>query len=487
MKNFCTFSTLNASYMFLIKQKYFFLTSKEFNSIIEDYPELSLSELKKKYLSITKKEDFLNYIKKIEYLNKNGLLINKEKTDLPVRSIGLDHVEYLYQRCSQVIFELTTNCQLSCVYCTAGELYTGFNKEAKTVMTKEIALCFLHDRLSRWNNLNTGDKEEIYYISFYGGEPLLNFDVMSAIVDYVNKNKKSDLKVQFTMTTNGILLSKYLSYLVSNNFKIMISLDGDKDDNSNRVFKSGRDSFSIVINEINKIKVEFPDFFKSNITFNSVVTSKTNYSRINNFFKQNFDKRTSLNLLNTDNINPLNYEKYSKLYSNLPETNMDIVDEVSKSVTKENAIYRMLNNMRSYWRNTCQDFSHVYSVPIDMIRNGTCLPFEKKIFVTSLGKISPCEKVPDSYTYGVINNDMLLVDFKEIVEEYNKFHADKSKQCCKCLVYPICNACLYSCANPDCHLFSDTKKLSDKLTYIIALAETNSDLYIDSLKDFYHG
>ena len=64
-------------------------------------------------------------------------------------------------------------------------------------------------------------------LSFYGGEPLRNFSFISEIVTYAKAIKPEKLKLRFSMTTNGLLLKKYMGFLAENEFELSISLDGD--------------------------------------------------------------------------------------------------------------------------------------------------------------------------------------------------------------------------------------------------------------------
>ena len=63
-------------------------------------------------------------------------------------------------------------------------------------------------------------------ISFYGGEPLLAFDLIQDCVEY-SKREAEGRRVDFHFTTNGTLLTEEkLPFLVENQFSILISLDG---------------------------------------------------------------------------------------------------------------------------------------------------------------------------------------------------------------------------------------------------------------------
>ena len=75
--------------------------------------------------------------------------------------------------------------------------------------------------------LSSGEMEKCS-IAFYGGEPLLNLKLIKQCVEYV-KSKTVGKKVSFVMTTNATLLNdETVDYLQSENFEIMVSLDGSK-------------------------------------------------------------------------------------------------------------------------------------------------------------------------------------------------------------------------------------------------------------------
>lgn len=69
---------------------------------------------------------------------------------------------------------------------------------------------------------------ENYYINFYGGEPLLSSEIIIKTVDFLEKkNKKSGKKSQYSITTNGSLLTdKTIQFLNKNSFSVELSFDG---------------------------------------------------------------------------------------------------------------------------------------------------------------------------------------------------------------------------------------------------------------------
>ncbi len=56
------------------------------------------------------------------------------------------------------------------------------------------------------------------------------------------------------------------------------------------------------------------------------------------------------------------------------------------------------------------------------IPTGTCLPFEKKMFVTVNGKILPCERISHDYALGKVTDTGVILDIEQIADTYNKWY-----------------------------------------------------------------
>ena len=100
-------------------------------------------------------------------------------------------------------------------------------------------------------------------IGFYGGEPLLEFDLIKKCVEYVESIVEGK-KVFFNITTNGTLLTdEVVDFFVEKDFKLSISLDGSqKEHDVNRKFRDGSGSFNTIINNIKRIKTRYPQYNK---------------------------------------------------------------------------------------------------------------------------------------------------------------------------------------------------------------------------------
>ena len=230
--------------------------------------DLSLSMLIHPELSnIHKKQTNKNpyYSKKYAYLKKQGFFM--EAKPIEFKNILEDSaIKENIRRCESIVFETTDCCNLNCQYCSLGELYNFSKKEHKNIDTK-YAINLLKYIFSKKN------KNDKLTIGFFGGEPLMNAKFIKTIVEnakLLNIEKKIDL--DFSITTNATLIDKHLTFLVKNNFKILISLDGDEKAQSYRTFAlNGNNSYSKVINNIDNIYKKYPEYFSKRVDFNSVL------------------------------------------------------------------------------------------------------------------------------------------------------------------------------------------------------------------------
>ena len=182
---------------------------------------------------------------------------------------------------SQIVFEVTDACNLKCKYCAYGEFYEDYDERSNKLLPVEKAICLIEYLSELWcSNRNMSAHKDIY-ISFYGGEPLLNMPFIMKIVDYVNNKKFStDIHFSFSMTTNAVLLNKYMDYLKEYDFSLLISLDGDHDNSSYRVDKYDNNSFDIVVNNVDRLRSVYPEYFERKVNFNAVIHNRNTLKEI---------------------------------------------------------------------------------------------------------------------------------------------------------------------------------------------------------------
>ncbi|ALO14131.1 Anaerobic sulfatase-maturating enzyme [Salinivirga cyanobacteriivorans] len=207
-------------------------TLKIFN-VNEDETWGKVRALQKKDYSKYSESDISILNSKIEEVVKESPLSIKNKST----NRDLFHV-------SSVILPISGNCNLKCTYCFAhdeGKIpFKSFSKnEAKSAIDK-----LMQDR-SYDDSLN---------ITFFGGEPFLNFEVLKFVVNYAN-SQYPKYKINFSATTNGtILTEEIITFLEQNKITLLVSLDGPQEINRHRKYKNGGDSYSTVASNIEKLK-----------------------------------------------------------------------------------------------------------------------------------------------------------------------------------------------------------------------------------------
>lgn len=135
------------------------------------------------------------------------------------------------------------DCNLRCRYCFAE---TGSYEGPRGLMSAEVgkqAIDYLIQSSGRRRNLE---------IDFFGGEPLLNFDVVKEIVRYARGLEKETGKhFRFTITTNGLLLDEAKKQFINEEMdNIVLSIDGRKDVNDKmRIRVDGTGSYDAIVNK----------------------------------------------------------------------------------------------------------------------------------------------------------------------------------------------------------------------------------------------
>lgn len=148
---------------------------------------------------------------------------------------------------------ITTNCILRCRYCFVNKPNRIQKMDLKTA---KAAVDFI---------IANGPKDKI--IKIYGGEPMLNFDILSELVSYINKKKSLKTNLTLSLCTNAVILKpEHIDFFKKNNFLLAISFDGKKETHDKfRKLGNGQGSFDIVVSNL---KLLFQKINKRNVAAN---------------------------------------------------------------------------------------------------------------------------------------------------------------------------------------------------------------------------
>ncbi len=348
----------------------------------------------------------------------------------------------------QIVFEVTDACNLKCKYCGYGELYESYDERLSKKLSIKKAGILLKYLIRLWNSRDNRSHRQQVYISFYGGEPLLNMKFIKHVIDFVNGENLQNVNFKYSMTTNAMLLDRYIEYLVENDFRLLISIDGDKHCHSYRVDLSGANSFDKVYENIMMIKNTYPKYYDENVNFNSVLHNRNSVSEIYGFIKEKLGKMPSIAELNSSGIRKENESIFWNTFKNKYESlhQSENYDDLNKEMfidspdTQSLAVF-----LQQYSGNTFKSYNELLYEPssFNLYPTGTCLPFSKKIFVTVNGKILPCERIDHKYALGQIGETEVLIDYELIAKRYNNWHSKVSKQCNACYNKLACIQCVF--------------------------------------------
>lgn len=139
------------------------------------------------------------------------------------------------------------DCNLACRYCFAEE---GEYHGRRALMSLEVgkkALDFLIH--------NSGSRRNLE-VDFFGGEPLMNWQVVKDLVAYGReKEKLYDKHFRFTVTTNGVLLNDEIQEFINQEMdNVVLSLDGRKEINDKmRPFRNGKGSYDLIVPKFQRL------------------------------------------------------------------------------------------------------------------------------------------------------------------------------------------------------------------------------------------
>lgn len=371
----------------------------------------------------------------IESLYKSGLLSDHrvEKSLHP----ETPYLETYYARnLNYLILQVTQSCNLDCSYCIYSDNYYTRSHSSLQMSfdTAKRAIDFVFDRSA---------DARLFRVGFYGGEPLLRFDLITQCVKYIQEKMKGE-KAAYNITTNGTLLSgEVVEFLIENSFEVTISLDGPKEihDKDRKFRVSGKGSFDVVVRNLKRIQNAAPDYYRNNIRFNTVLTTEHGFSAVNEFFNSDVlvkDNDCSCGVVSdvyrNDELNigrrfrqEYNFEIFRLLYS---KTHREATF-YSKYLEK-NYGSQISERLRKRNRSGLGRMNH---------HGGPCIPGVKRIFVSVDGTIYPCEKVIENSEITKLGDIYNGIDINRAGTILNIEKMQKTN-CRSCWAYRYCTMCI---------------------------------------------
>ena len=213
-----------------------------FYTIVEDAQTKTLDELFEKYGNRFAKEEIQEAAEEIQALAKEDMLFTEDVYE-PIIPMLADRGPVVKALCLHVAHD----CNLKCKYCFAEEGEYHGRRSLMSVEVGKAAIDFIIANSQARKNLE---------IDFFGGEPLMNFDVVKEIVRYGREQEKIHGKnFRFTITTNGMLLNDEIQEFINENMhNVVLSLDGRKEVNdAMRPRAGGQGSYDVIVPKFQKL------------------------------------------------------------------------------------------------------------------------------------------------------------------------------------------------------------------------------------------
>ena len=308
------------------------------------------------------------------------------------------------------------DCNLRCNYCFASQGDFHGERVRMPLEVGKKALDFLVEKSGNRRNLE---------VDFFGGEPLMNFDVVKDLVAYGRSIEEEHNKhFRFTITTNGILLDdEKMKFMNENMDNVVLSLDGRKDVNDNmRPAVDGSGSFDIIV-------PKFLDFVK--------MRGDKDYYVRGTFTSENLDFSKDVMLMNELGFDSLSVEPVvtdpKETYALLDE-HLDTIMEEYEKLSKE--------FIEKHKKGEGFTFFHfmvdLTQGPCFIKRVAGCGAGVEYLAVTPEGDLFPCHQFvgEDEFKIGTLETG---VDNEKLVDKFRQANVFTKEGCSDCWAKFYCS------------------------------------------------
>lgn len=315
-----------------------------------------------------------------------------------------------------ICLHVAHDCNLACKYCFAGKGEYDGPKGLMTFETGKRALDFLIEQSKDRKNLE---------VDFFGGEPLLNWEVCKKLVKYAREQeKKYNKNFRFTLTTNGLLINDdVIDFCNSEMSNVVLSLDGRKSTNDKmRVSPNGSGSYDLIVDKFKKFadsRNQKDYYIRGTYTHNNLDFSNDIIHMANLGFKE----------LSIEPVVSALEEPYALKEEDLPvlkEQYQILADEMLKR-------YRKGNGFTFYHYMIDLD-----SGPCIVKRISGCGVGTEYLAVTPNGELYPCHQFVGDEKF-LLGNIWDGITNSEVLKQFEQCNVYSHKECKDCFAKLYCS------------------------------------------------
>ncbi|MDR2888354.1 MAG: radical SAM protein [Lachnospiraceae bacterium] len=345
--------------------------------------------------------------------------------------------EYQQRKVRDITLQVTQQCNLRCAYCIysqeKSERQRNHSDARMSYEMAQKAIDFLIE--------HSVDNEEVY-IGFYGGEPLLEFELIRQVVGYAEEVCRGK-KIVYAITTNATLITDaIIDFLVEHKFQIIISLDGsEKTHDKNRRFAAnGQGTYKTVIKNLRILVGRYPEY-QHNLSINMVIDPQEKDDDAGRMFSADDElKKVSISTSVIDDIFSQEKNKYNEDF--IADRNYDLfltfLEYLGISSGKEispdskNILIESVKKM--------QMLGPSERLPEQSAPSGQCLPGITRLLVTTDGTFYPCERVSERSAIMQIGSLATGFDHEKSGRLLN-CATITAKMCKGCWAFRLCDVC----------------------------------------------
>ena len=315
-----------------------------------------------------------------------------------------------------ICLHVAHGCNLACKYCFAGKGEYCGPAGLMSFETGKRALDFLIEQSGTRRNLE---------VDFFGGEPLLNWEVCKKLVEYGrSREQECNKKFRFTLTTNGILVDdEVIDFCNKEMGNVVLSLDGRKETHDRlRTTLNGKGSYDAVVEKFKKFadSREQTDYYM-----------RGTYTHFNTDFSADVLHMADLGFkeLSIEPVVSAPSEPYALKESDLP-------------ILKEQYEILATEMLKRYRKGNGFTFYH-YMIDLDagpciVKRVSGCGVGTEYLAVTPTGELYPCHQFvgDEKFKLGDIWNG---IQNNEILEQFNECNVYSHKECRNCFAKLYCS------------------------------------------------
>jgi len=320
---------------------------------------------------------------------------------------------------------MAEGCNLGCRYCY--QWRNGTNQR-KTLMPWAIAQKAVDTLVAR-----SGERPELQ-ITFFGGEPLLNYPMIQKVVEYCRSIEHATGKsFQFELITNGTLLTRdVVDFIVRERFLLFISLDGDQEMHEyNRPSIDGGHSHETIVRHALYANLQYEKHKLPRIKIRANLTNRYNdRQKVEKYFES-----LGFKLIGIGPIEPLPHGDPSP--AAMSEDQMDELEERDTRAMVQ-ALHDLLQGMPlgPAMARTFNQMSE--SVTPTSMHGITCGVCRNTTVVDNRGNLYPCHRYAEmkEYCIGDVETGMSR---ERVLDYYRKINGHSTDDCQNCWIRDYCS------------------------------------------------